>query len=126
MPFHSSNRCLPHQRIEPPKSPLREYLQSTHGAIDALNESWQTQYRNWTDWLQSTHFPDRVQSKADATAFMTLSAERYYRTVAAIVADTLPGVLYLCSRFNGTFSDSGTRGSRTLRRPQLQPVLAVG
>ena len=88
---------------QPAKNNLVEHLRKKYETIESLNASWGTGYSSWAALLNATHIPVSDQLYSDASSYMSVSAERYYKTVATVIAEKSADILYLCSRFNGRF-----------------------
>lgn len=74
-------------------------LKKRYADIAKLNAAWGTAHGSWDELLQSRTSPGRERAKADLEAFVTRTAETYFRTVREEVKRVAPHTLYLGCRF---------------------------
>ena len=88
---------------QPARQRLIDFLRQHYKDVGALNDAWSLKLSSF-DKLSHTHLKNWSAAHGQsADAFFALSAEHYYRQIAAVIRQHAPDKLYLCSRFNGRF-----------------------
>ena len=87
---------------QPSKLALAEMLRKKYGSIEALNRAWDTGYRSWDAFLESTAIPTKAEARQDLAVFNTAMIERYFNTVHRVLRRHAPQKLYLGCRFSST------------------------
>ncbi len=87
----------------PAKRALLEQLRSRYGEVAALNAAWETSFAEWQALAAPVSLPRTLKPKAlaDLSAFLSLYADTYFRTVAEAIRKADPHHLYLGCRFAG-------------------------
>lgn len=87
----------------PSKIKFVQMLREKYSTIEALNQSWGTQYASWDALLESRDGPDMRNEKvlADCGDFGMVFAERYFSVVREVVKSVAPNNMYLGCRFHG-------------------------
>ena len=84
---------------QPAKRAFLENLKAKYGTIEKLNAAWSTKHATWQALMESRQAPDKKKARADLTAFYTVTAETYFRTIREEIKRAAPGQLYLGCRF---------------------------
>lgn len=87
---------------QPSKLALAEQLRKKYGSIEALNRAWNTDYRSWDAFLESTALPGGAAARRDLAAFNAAMIERYFSTARRVLRRHAPQKLYLGCRFSNT------------------------
>ena len=82
------------------KKAFAEKLQKQYGSIEALNKAWQTNYKDFNDFLSSTKLPKNALNK-DLVDFSKDIAEKYFSVIKEIFDKKAPNKLYMGCRFSG-------------------------
>lgn len=97
---------------QPAKIAFLDLLQRKYGAIDRLNAAWGAEHASWEELAAQREAPDRARARADYDAFVAMTAERYYSTVARAVRNLAPEKLYLGSRMNSVVREPSLAAAR--------------
>ena len=122
---------------QPAKKIMRKYLEKKYKTIGNLNFKWQTSYKSWDDFMQSTSLPipepplvfgsstkntSELVSKTklnnmksyieDTKVFSSIVANEYYKVIKEFLEKSAPNKLYLGSKFDFVYyPNQDTTGS---------------
>jgi len=82
------------------KKAFAQKLQKQYGSIKALNKAWQTNYKDFNDFLNSTKLPKNALHK-DLVDFSKDITEKYFSVIKEIFNKMAPNKLYMGCRFSG-------------------------
>ncbi|GAT31867.1 beta-galactosidase [Terrimicrobium sacchariphilum] len=90
-------------KASPAKRAILQQLQEKYRDISALNAAWETSFASWSAMEAPVSLPGILRPKviADLSAFLSLYAETYFRTVNEAIKQADPNHLYLGCRFAG-------------------------
>ena len=83
------------------KKAFAEKLQKQYGSIEALNKAWQSNYKNFDDFLRVRVVPKKALT-SDLIAFSNDIAEKYFSVIKALFKKMAPNKLYMGCRFAGS------------------------
>ncbi|PTX97024.1 hypothetical protein DB345_07560 [Spartobacteria bacterium LR76] len=87
----------------PAKQALLKQLREKYTDIGALNSAWGTTFADWNVLDAPVSLQDKLKGAvlANLSAFLSLYAEKYFRTVSEAIKKADPNHLYLGCRFAG-------------------------
>ena len=84
---------------QPAKIEFVKVLKAKYDTIEKLNDVWGVEYASWDALRKSKDKPDEKKARDDLTAFYTVIAETYFKTVREELKALAPDQLYLGCRF---------------------------
>ncbi|MBN8708647.1 MAG: beta-galactosidase [Verrucomicrobia bacterium] len=87
----------------PAKRAMLGQLRAKYGDVSSLNAAWETSFADWSSMEAPVSLPKTLKPKVidDLSAFLSLYADTYFRTVAEAIRSADPHHLYLGCRFAG-------------------------
>lgn len=93
------NGVLTSKSDQPVRQAFIKELKDQYKTISALNESWKTDFENWSN-IKSVNNQNAAMTR-DLEHFLFTFAKVYYRTITDAFRKHAPNQLYLGSRFSG-------------------------
>ena len=83
----------------PAKQEFRKYLEKKYPEISSLNKAWDSDYKNYEDFMQSRKVRFNIEKAfPDMDAFGKIMVEQYYKVCSEAVRRHAPNHLYFGSR----------------------------
>jgi hypothetical protein len=97
-PTHLAESTLKSPPDQPAKMALREFLIKKYLSINALNNTWNSNYITWDDFMQQKSVPDNAGD--DLIKFNKKIVQQYFSICRDELRNAAPNKLYLGARFD--------------------------